>query len=287
MDWLHAIALGVTQGLTEFLPVSSSGHLIIVPWLFRWDEPGLAFDAALHLGTLIAVLLYFWRDIVGLIAALPTAVRNPHLAFSDPSPRDSTDTQHARLVLLLIIGCIPGGIAGLLLQNTIDDFFHDAAHCDRAIVIIAILLIVFAVLLFLADRFAQGDRKISQMTIRDAIVVGLAQSLAVFAGTSRSGVTLTAGLASGVRRADAARFSFLLDAPIIAAAGLQGVVRLIKDGSEEIGSTKLIVAVLVSAITGALAISGLMRYLQRASTTVFVVYRIAMGVAVIALVIYR
>jgi len=102
MDWLHAIVFGVTQGLTEFLPVSSSGHLIIVPWLFKWDEPGLAFDAALHLGTLLAVLIYFWRDIYELIAALPTAARNPRLALSDPSPLDSTNTQNARLAMLLI-----------------------------------------------------------------------------------------------------------------------------------------------------------------------------------------
>jgi undecaprenyl-diphosphatase len=287
MDWLHAIVFGVTQGLTEFLPVSSSGHLIIVPWLFKWDEPGLAFDAALHLGTLLAVLIYFWRDIFELASALPTAVRNPRLALSEPSPLDSSNTQNARLALLLIIGCIPGGVAGLLLQNTVDDFFHNAAHRDRAIVIISILLIVFAIFLFLADRFALGDRRIKQQTIRDSVVIGLAQGFAVFAGTSRSGVTLTAGLASGVRRADAARFSFLLGAPIIAAAGLQGVMDLIKNGAGEISTAKLIGAVVVSAVTGALAISGLMRYLQRASTTVFVVYRILLGLALIALVIAR
>lgn len=287
MDWLHAIVFGVTQGLTEFLPVSSSGHLIIVPWLFKWEEPGLAFDAALHLGTLLAVLIYFWRDIFEMIVALPTAARNPRLALSNPSPLDSTDTQNARLALLLIIGCIPGGIAGLLLQNTVDDFFHNAAHRDRAIVIISILLIVFAIFLFLADRFALGDRRIKQLTIRDAITIGLAQAFAVFAGTSRSGVTLTAGLATGVHRTGAARFSFLLGAPIIAAAGLQGVMDLVKHGAGEISTTKLIGAVVVSAVTGALAISGLMRYLQRASTTVFVVYRILLGLALITLVIAR
>ena len=287
MDWLQAIVLGVTQGLTEFLPVSSSGHLVIVPWLFKWDEPGLAFDAALHLGTLLAVALYFWRDIVELVAALPTAIRHPRLALTAPNPRETAGTQHARLALLLIIGCIPGGIAGVLLQSTVDDFFHNAAHRDRAIVMIAALLMVFAVLLYLADRSDRGDRRIEQLTIRDAITVGVAQAFAIFAGTSRSGVTLTAGLANGVRRADAARFSFLLGAPIIAAAGVQGTARLIRDGTGDIGTSKLIVGVAVSAITGAIAISGLMRYLQYAGTAVFVVYRIVMGTALIAFVLTR
>lgn len=287
MEWLHAIVLGVTQGLTEFLPISSSGHLIIVPWLFKWDEPGLAFDAALHLGTLLAVLIYFWRDIYELLAALPTAIRNPGIALSSPGPNDSRTEQHARLALLLILGCIPGGVAGLLLQNTVDDFFHNAAHRDRAIVIIAVLLALFGVILWLADRFALGDRRIGQLTIRDAITVGGAQALAIFAGVSRSGITLTAGLGNGIRRADAARFSFLMGAPIIAAAGLQGVMDLIKNGSGEIGVSRLIVGVAVSAFVGALAISGLMRYLQRASTAAFTIYRVLMGAALIALVIVR
>src|SRR5215203_3435624 len=157
MSFLEAIILGITQGLTEFLPISSSGHLIIVPWLFGWESPGLAFDAALHLGTLVAVFAYFWRDIVAMIKAIPIALRH-RTALLRPNDQDDEQTVYARLGLLIIIGSIPGGIIGLLLQDRIDVFFHSSTNESRAIVVIAIMLAVFAVILWIADRVGKEVR---------------------------------------------------------------------------------------------------------------------------------
>src|SRR6478752_4605371 len=154
MDWLHAIVLGITQGLTEFLPISSSGHLIIVPWLFGWETPGLAFDAALHLGTLFAVFTYFWREIVAMIKAIPLVLQKRTALLRSTEEQDE-QTFFARLGLLIVIGSIPGGVIGLLAQSRIDDLFHSDTNESRAIVVIAIFLALFAVLLWIADRYGK------------------------------------------------------------------------------------------------------------------------------------
>lgn len=285
MSVFHAIVLGIVQGLTEFLPISSSGHLILVPWLFNWEEPGLAFDAALHLGTLVAVFAYFWRELLNMLLAVPDALRQPGaLLRSEPDGNDPERTKSARLVWLLVIGSIPGGIAGLLLQNKIDDFFHGAAHRDRSIVLISITLILFALLLWYADRTARHRRGIDQLTVSDAIAIGLAQMLALFPGVSRSGSTLTAGLWRELKRADAARFSFLLGAPLIAAASLTGLKDLL-DSSGDIGSSAIVAGILASAISGFAAIWVLLKVLQRSNTYVFVAYRVVAGLAFIAIVL--
>jgi undecaprenyl-diphosphatase len=278
---LEAIVLGIVQGLTEFLPISSSGHLILVPWLFGWDEPGLSFDAALHLGTLAAVFTYFWRDLLGMVLAIPRALQSPaKLLKSDPA-RLAENERNARLAWLLVIGSIPGGIAGLLLQNRIDDFFHSASHHDRSVLLIAIMLALFATLLFAVDRVAKHRRSIEELGPVDAIVVGVAQMLALFPGVSRSGVTLTAGLYREIKRADAARFSFLLGTPLVTLAGAKGVYDLISDGAGGIGNTQLILGILASALSGFASIAVLIRFLQRSSTTVFVVYRILAAATVL------
>ena len=220
MSWFEAIVLGLTQGLTEFLPISSSGHLIIVPWLFGWESPGVAFDAALHLGTLLAVLAYFWQDLRQMVRAVPTILRKRAALLRAGAPDEDDDTFFARLGLLLIIGSIPGAVAGLALESKIDDLFHPESNQDRAIVVIAILLAVFGVVLWLADRYGRENRILRSVRLPDTLVVGIAQALALMPGTSRSGVTLTAGLFRGFQRADAARFSFLLGIPLIAGAGL-------------------------------------------------------------------
>ena len=254
-----------------------------MPWLFGWDEPGLSFDAALHLGTLVAVFAYFWRDIVNMVKALPIALQRPGYILRTTADELEPNDRDARLVWLLIIGSIPGGIAGLLLQSSIDDFFHGDEHKDLAIALIAVMLILFALLLLAADRSAKHLREIRSLGPMDAVVVGLAQMLALFPGVSRSGVTLTAGLFREMKRADAARFSFLLGMPLVTLAALKGFYDLVSEGSGGVSNAHLVAGVLASAISGFAAISVLLRFLQRSNTNVFVVYRVIAGFTVLAI----
>jgi undecaprenyl-diphosphatase len=281
MSVFQAVVLGIVQGLTEFLPISSSGHLILVPWLFNWEEPGLSFDAALHLGTLAAVVAYFWRDLLNIVLAVPDALRRPRALFETENGKWTERDRSARLAWLLAIGSIPGGIVGLLAQNTIDDFFHGDSHEDLAIALIAVMLILFGLLLWFADRFAKHRRSIADLGLKDTVVIGAAQALALVPGVSRSGVTLTAGLFREVKRADAARFSFLLGTPLVALAGAKGLYDLLSEGSGGVGNIQLVAGILFSAISGFAAIWLLLRVLQRSSTLAFVVYRVVAGIAVL------
>jgi undecaprenyl-diphosphatase len=286
MSTVEAIVLGITQGLTEFLPISSSAHLIIVPWLFGWDEPGLAFDAALHLGTLVAVLAYFRRDLLAMLRAVPRALRSPLTllgerseVFVDPESRS------ARLLLLIFLGSIPGGIAGLAAEGIVDDFFHDASETDRAIVLAALFLIVFGLILLWVDRHARHRRSIDDTGWRDALALGAAQALALLPGVSRSGVTLTAGLVRELKRADAARFSFLLGIPLVTIAGFKGIADIAQSHPTNDEKLNLIIGLVASALSGLIAIWALLRYLQRSSTTIFVLYRVLLGSSLILLVL--
>lgn len=285
MSWLEAIILGLTQGLTEFLPISSSGHLIIVGWLFGWDSPGVAFDAALHLGTLAAVFVYFWRDLWQMVEAIPTVLRERTALLKTAAPGERDEIFYARLALLLVIGSIPGGIVGLLGESRIDALFHPETNQDRAILVIAVLLAVFAVLLWLADRHGKESRTLRSVKLGDAIAIGAAQAIALLPGTSRSGVTLTVGLFRGFERADAARFSFLLGIPLIAAAGLKGVFEVVQadPSGAEIG--RMVAGMATAALSGFAAIRFLLRYLQTASTAVFVIYRLLAAAVLIGLVL--
>jgi undecaprenyl-diphosphatase len=281
MDYLEAVVLGLIQGLTEFLPISSSAHLIIVPWLLGWDEPGLSFDAALHLGTLVAVICYFWRELLAMLREVPRALSKPVALLrghgDDPEDRD------ARLALMIALATIPGGVAGLLGESAIDGFFHGSHH-DRSLALIALLLMALGILLGIADRAARHERPLGRLTLRDAALIGLAQAAALFPGVSRSGSTITAGLALGLRRADAARFSFLLGTPLIAGAGLKGLLDVLQSdlSGSELGAFGL--GLLVSALSGFAAIWFLLRYLQRSTTAVFVVYRLGLGLVVLGLI---
>ncbi len=296
MSNVEAVVLGLVQGLTEFLPISSSGHLILVPWLVGWDEPGLAFDAALHLGTLVAVFVYFWRELVAMLLAVPTALSRPRALLRAAPPASpeglrpvsggsSLDRDRdARLALLLILGSIPGGLFGLIGQGKIDDFFHDESHRPFSLIVIAGLLVSFGLLLWFADRRATHRRRTGQLTTRDAVVIGTAQALALMPGVSRSGATLTAGLFRGLRRADAARFSFLLGTPLVTLAGLKGLKDILDASPPRSEVTTLLVGVFVSAVTGFAAISVLLRYLQRSNTAVFVLYRVIAGLFILGLI---
>ncbi len=284
MSFLEAIILGITQGLTEFLPISSSGHLIIVPWLFGWESPGLAFDAALHLGTLIAIFVYFWREILAMIKAIPIVFHKRTALLRSTGEQDE-QTFFARLGLLIVIGSIPGGVIGLLAQSRIDDLFHNSSNENRAIVVIAIFLALFAVLLWLADRFGKENRLLTSIRVPDALTIGVAQALALMPGVSRSGITLTAGLFRDFKRADAARFSFLLGIPLVSIAGLKGVADLIQadPSGAEIG--RIFAGMVTSAFSGFAAIWFLLRYLQTSSTKIFVIYRIGASIVLIGLVL--
>ena len=285
MSWLEAIVLGLTQGLTEFLPISSSGHLIIVGWLFGWESPGVAFDAALHLGTLAAVLVYFWRDLWQMVEAIPTIFHERTALLRAPTDGGKDDSFYARLALLLVIGSVPGGIVGVLGESKIDALFHPETNQERAIVVIAVLLAVFAVLLWVADRRGTESRTLRSVRMSDAVTIGIAQAFALMPGTSRSGVTLTAGLFRGFERADAARFSFLLGIPLIAAAGFKGVFELAQAGPSSAEVARMLVGMATAALSGFAAIRFLLRYLQTSSTAVFVVYRLVAGAVLIGLVV--
>lgn len=272
LSLFQSFVLGAMQGLAEFLPISSSAHLALAPWAFGWPEPGLAFDVALHLGTLVAVLWYFRRDWLALAVAAFSVVRERRV-----------NTQEQRLVAWLIIATVPGAIAGLLFEK-------QAEHLFRAPSVIAVALILMGALLWIVDaraaRAARAarERPLSAMTWRDALLIGCAQAFAIIPGVSRSGATMTAGRALSFTRADSAKFSFMMSMPIIAAAAVLKLPKLISAGGL---TPSLIVGIATAAITGWLAIATLMRLVQHGGFRVFALYRFALGAAVLILVALR
>jgi undecaprenyl-diphosphatase len=284
---LQAIVLGIVQGLTEFLPISSSAHLIIVPWLFGWDEPGLAFDAALHLGTLIAVFSYFWRDLWSMARALPPALPRLPSLLRDPDPLHgrvrSPSDQQARLALLIGIATIPALLAGLFGEDALEAFFHNELRQGRAIAISAVLLILVGLLLWVAERGAVHHRTAYHLTWRDAMMIGLAQATALLPGVSRSGATVTAGLFQGLSREEALRFSFLLGTPIVLGAGGKSVLDAVAEGMSADDARIFLAGGITSAVVGFIAIAGLLRFVRHSNFAVFIVYRIVLGVSLLVL----
>ena len=266
MDLLHAIVLGTIQGLTEFLPVSSSAHLSLAPWLLGWDDPGLAFDVALHLGTLVAVLWYFRREWRSLAAATIDIARTRRI-----------DAPEKRQVVYLVIATIPGGIAGLLLNKLAEETF-------RAPALTASALIVMGTVLWAVDRYRPEQRALDSVRWRDALLIGLAQMFALIPGVSRSGSTITAGRALGFDRQSAAVFSFLMSMPITAAAAIVKVPHALREHGS---SLELIAGILAAFISSALAINVLLRYVSKHSYGVFAAYRWVLGLAVLAIVARR
>ena len=262
----QAFVLGLLQGLAEFLPVSSSAHLAIAPWLFHWPDPGLAFDVALHFGTLVAVIWYFRRQWLALLRALWEIVKTRRIA-----------TVEQRRAAFLIVATIPGGIFGLLLEKKAETAFRNPA-------LIAVALIVLGILLWIADKVARADRPLSVMTWTDAIVIGCAQVFALIPGVSRSGSTITAARALGLDRSGSAEFSFLLSMPIIAAAVILKVPHVMRETGMNL---PLLVGVVTSAISGWLAIAVLLKYVSRHSYGVFALYRVLLGAAVLAIYFAR
>jgi undecaprenyl-diphosphatase len=280
---IQAVVLGLVQGLTEFIPISSSAHLIIVPWLFGWSDPGLDFDVALHLGTLVALLYFFWRDWVRLVRAGITSIIE----------RKIGNDRDRRLAWLLVIGTIPGGIIGWLAESKIEALFHqpNAAHTTGSMTAMAIVILLLGVALFVAERIARHRRGLDQISLKDTIVIGLSQGLAIFPGVSRSGSTITAGLALGFQRETAARFSFLLATPIILLAGIKSVFNLSGEWATGaiVRSDLPVYAIgfIVSALSGYLCIRFLLRFLQKNSTDIFVYYRWLLAIIIIVVVFVR
>lgn len=271
------------QGLAEFIPVSSSGHLIIVRRLLGWNELSpaheLTFDVALHFGTLLSVLFYFRRTWFQIIRA---AVGGKVVRFSESTDADVNLTpaeakEERKLLWFLVIATIPGAIAGKLLEHSAEDYFRE--H----IVLIAVALIAVALLMWLAEDVNKLEKPLTQISLTDSLLIGVAQAFALIPGVSRSGSTITAGLFRNLTREAAVRFSFLLSTPIIAGAALLKAHELHKEGLPAGMHTPFLVGILVSAIVGYGAISWLIRYLQTNSLKIFVIYRIVAGVVVIAL----
>ncbi len=267
MDLFQAIVLGIVQGLTEFLPISSSGHLRIVPAFAGWEDPGAAFTAVIQLGTMAAVVLYFRVELVNIARAWLSSLR-------DPSRRSELD---ARLGWYLILGTVPIVIFGVA-------FSHQIENGARNLYIIGTTLIVLGIVLLIAEKVSLRERDLSTITRRDAIVVGFAQALALIPGVSRSGATITAGLFLGMDRVSAARFSFLLSIPAVVLSGIFEL-RLVVDGSAEgaVGLGPTAVATVFAFISGYLSIAFLLKFLTTHSTGVFVAYRILLGAVVLVL----
>jgi undecaprenyl-diphosphatase len=257
MDSLQSVALGVVQGLGEFLPISSSAHLVLLPRYMHWPDPGLAFDVALHLGTLLAVLLYFWRDLATFLKALI-------------QPRNEALAGERQTVGYLLISTIPGALAGLALEHKAETVFRSPA-------LVAWALIGMGALLLLADRMSRGEKTLSQMTWQMALLIGAAQGFALIPGVSRSGVTITTALFLGMQRREAARFSFLMSIPIIAGAGILKFKEILLSPDKAV----LGVGLAAAAVSGFFAIWFLLRYVQNHRYTPFVTYRWALGAFVL------
>lgn len=265
MSWFEAIILGIAQGLTEFLPVSSTAHLRIVPAFVGWDDPGALFTAVIQLGTMLAVVIFFWRDLVRITGTWLSSLRRPEL-------RGELD---ARMGWYVIIATIPIGVAGLAFRNQIE-------NGARNLYLIGATLIVLGLILLAAEKVGSRTRPLTDVGRRDAIWVGIAQALALVPGTSRSGATITAGLFLGMEREAAARFSFLLSIPAIVLSGLFGLSELI-NGDGDVSFIALAISTAVSFVVGYASIAFLLRYLVSHSTMIFVVYRVALGALVLAL----
>ena len=272
MPLFQAIILALVQAFTEFLPISSTAHLILFPWLLHWKDPGEAFDVALHAGTLLAVILYFFKVWLRLIVC-GLGGKYP------PTAPPAEVAQNRRFFWYMVVGTIPGGILGKLFDKQIEEHL-------RAPMIIGISLIGIALVMWWADSKASLTRKMEQANLGDAIGIGTAQAIALWPGVSRSGITIIAGLFRGLTREGATRFSFLLSAPLIAgavAAKLPPLIKLHHAGGLDLPLSTLAASVLVSGVTGYFVIAFFLRYLQTRTLKVFVVYRLLFGIMVLVL----
>ncbi len=266
MEILSAAILGIIQGLAEFLPISSSAHLILVPWFLGWKPEGIIFDVSLHLGTAIAILVFFWNDWIHL-------ARETIIGIWTGAPLGN---QYRRLAWLLVLGSIPAAIVGLALEKTVESKL-------RSPLITVFTLAILGIVLFYAERRSKQNRVLESFTWADSIWIGFSQALALIPGVSRSGITITTAMFRNSNRTSAARFSFLLSTPVIVGAGILESWKLVKAVRHPVGSAVemhwiiLIVGMLSAALTGFLCIRFFLRYIQTKSFTPFVVYRIILA----------
>lgn len=279
LGYLRPVLMGVLQGIAEPLPISSSGHLLVLPWLFNWSDDvvinSLAFSVALHLGTLVALVIYFWSDWMMLLRAVPGLLT--WLVQSAQGQRKPLGTDQ-KVLLCLMIATVPGAVFGLLLDDLAEATF-------RSPLLVAVTLSVLGLLLYLADKNRPQERSLDDMTSRDAIMIGLAQACALIPGVSRSGATITMSRFFTFDRVSAARFSFLMSAPIVAGAVVFKLPDMLEMSSGEVDL--FVVGIVVSAAVGGLAISGLLNYIRKASYSVFTVYRFALTILVFAVYFIR
>lgn len=270
MPVYQAIILALVQALTEFLPISSTAHLALFPWLFGWQDPGLAFDVALHAGTLVALLAYFFKDWMTLLLC------GIGLKYPASAPAEEV-AQHKRMFWYMVVGTIPAAVVGFL-------FHHKIEENLRGPKIIAVSMIAIALFLWWADSRKDLSRKLEASTLGDAVTIGTAQAVALWPGVSRSGITISTGLFRGFTREAATRFSFILSAPAIAGAvalELPKLIKMHKAGGLDLPLSTLALSILVSGIAGYFVIAFFLRYLQTRTLKVFVVYRLAFGIIIL------
>lgn len=263
MGIIEAIILGIVQGLTEFLPVSSTAHLVLLPWLFNSSDPGLYFDVCLHLGTLLAVILFFWREFLKIFI-------------------DMIKSEERGIVFWYIVtATIPGALFGFLLENKVENVFRNPG-------IIAFSIAIFGVVIWVIDRRSKSDRKFDEINFKDSLLIGLSQVVALVPGVSRSGITMVTGRFLGLTREAAVRFSFLMSAPIIFGSAMSGFLKIMK-GKEAVSFNYLDlgVGIITSFIFGLLAIRFLIKYVSKNDFDVFVIYRLALACGIIAVLMSR
>ena len=273
---IQAAILGIVQGLTEFLPISSTAHLILVPQFLNWDDSfvtSAAFDVMLHMGTLAALLIYFWRDLWRLLKAWLVSIRDRSVG-ADPD---------RKLAWLLFVSVVPGALLGAVGEGFFDSFFRQSS----SLIYIAGLLVIGALLLGLAELVGRRNREMPDMAWRDAVIIGLAQALALFPGISRSGITIGAGLFVGLKREAAARFSFLMATPIILGAGIWKGRELLGGGLAAGDALPLFVGLVAAALSGLAAIAFLLSYLRRRSMFIFIAYRFVLAGLIVLFVLTR
>lgn len=261
MDLIQSIILGAIQGLTEFFPISSTAHLVLLPWFFSWKDQGLPFNVALHVGSLIAIIFYFWRDWILIGRDLLKSV----------AERSFVGRPSGKIGMFLLIATVPGALSGFLFEEQAAGFLRNPLS-------IAFALSAFGVLLYISDRFSRRDKSVEDMNLTDCIIIGLAQALAIIPGVSRSGITITGAMFRNFKRDEAARFSFLLAAPLIVGAGIFESRHL---AYSDVVSVPFIAGFIASAVFAFLAIKYLLRFVRKSSYTLFVIYRLILAVLIV------
>lgn len=265
MTVFHALILGIVQGFGEMLPISSSAHLVLLPWFLNFPDPGLAFDVALHVGTLLALLLYFWKDWLKIFSDLFLIIKTRKV-----------ETFEQKLAGYLILASIPGAFFGALLEKHAETTFRNP-------LIMVITLVIFGTLLLVADKKDKGERTLKDMKVKDSLIIGLSQAIALIPGVSRSGITMTAGLFSGFKKEDVAKFSFMMSAPIIGGAG----ILQLKDMQASEINTAFIIGFVASVISSLIAIGFLLTYIKKHGFKIFVYYRYFLALVILLLIFIR